>query len=745
MALKPELGGRRKAKPTTLNGPTETTLSDLPPSLHNLDSDESREVLGQLESWYVEKCDYHAVNRREQLIDSDFYDHEQWDPESIAILAERNQAALTFNLIAPVINWITGTERRTRVDWGVYPRRASSQAIAETKKEVLKFISDTSGAGFERSKAFKHSVVAGVGWTREYAQVDPADGPPVTTRCIDWKRVRWDGFSRDDELRDCRSIDIEQYVDLDYAIAMFPDRAEELRGAASRTVDPTLEFLDDGTGMPQMFWGQRPQLMSQFGLHSMPGQQRRARPRVRLIETEYRRPVASRRIRALVDEYGHLDKAMFDPRDSELADLLKRQRITIDDTIEEQIWSAVWHPGFLCAHDRLPYRHNRFTLTPYWCYRRHRDGLPYGIVRGLRDPQEEYNKRRSKALFALSTNRILYEADAIAEDDEDSVLEEVAKPNAQIRLAPGGLKKVRIDDNVAVADAQIKLLEVARQDIHEGSSITPENQGLDTKALSGVAIKAKQQQGAVGTAEVFDNYRRGVQLSGMKTLSLSEQYLTQPMEIRITGERKTDFLAVNQPQFDPITGQVVWENDITADQADFVVDEEDYRETTRQAQAEMLFETVSRLPAEVSLQLLDLVVDMSDIPNREEFVARIRQINGQAAAAEPESPEQAAARQAQQEQQQADADLSRREKAAIVAKNEASAAKLNADARATDVATKGNAMQVASHVAMTPGLAPAADRLANAPPGSTPYGPTALPPPMPGGIQVPTLVPQPEM
>src|SRR5262249_30927056 len=158
-------------------------------------------------------------------------------------------------------------------------------------------------------------------------------------------------------------------------------------------------------------------------------------------------------------------------------------------------------------------------------------------VRGLRDPQDEYNKRKSKILFALSTNRVMYEEDAIDQADEDDFLNEAAKPNAQLRLRTGGLTKVKIQDNVEVADAHIKMLEVTRTDIHEGSSVTPENQGLDTQALSGKAILAKQQQGAVGTAELFDNYRRSIQESGSKVLSLCEQYLTRPMEIRVAGEK----------------------------------------------------------------------------------------------------------------------------------------------------------------------------------------------------------------
>jgi len=32
-----------------------------------------------------------------------------------------------------------------------------------------------------------------------------------------------------------------------------------------------------------------------------------------------------------------------------------------------------------------PYRHNRYPFTPIWGNRRGRDGLPYGLIRGLRD------------------------------------------------------------------------------------------------------------------------------------------------------------------------------------------------------------------------------------------------------------------------------------------------------------------------------------------------------------------------
>ena len=678
----------------------------LPPR-NPLDSEENRKALDSMEAWWAEQVDAHAESRREQLTDCDFYDLEQWDQASIEVLRQRNQAPLVFDLIHPVVDWIVGTERRTRIDWSVLPRSAGAEQSAEAKTKLLKFVSDCTQAQFERSKQFKDAIISGVGWVREGAQVDKEDGIPLYLKHVSWKSVRWDPHSRADDLSDCRSMTIERYVDLDYAIALFPDRADALRAAASKMIDPGIELLTDDALMPQVFFGQRANYGRLGGTMSVA---RRSRPRVRMIETEYRRPTVDRRIRVLVDGYDELRDALYNPQDADQADLLRRQACTLDDRMTDRIWLAIWTPGTLCWHGPSPYKHNAFSLTPCWAFRRHRDGMPYGVVRGLRDPQEEYNKRRSKALFAASTNRVIYEAGALDGDDrEEDILAEAAKPNAQIRLAEGALSEGRfkIEANTDIGAANLQLMQQARTDAFEASGVTRENLGLQTNAQSGRAILAKQQQGAVSTAELFDNYRASIQASGRKMLSLAEQYLTLPMQIRVVQDEGTDWLAINQPSYDPITGEVLWDNDITADAADFVVDQQDFRETTRIAMAEMLMETIGKMPPDMGIQLLDLAIDLTDIPNRAEFVQRIKEINGQGKKDQPPTPEDMAAQKAQQE----DMALRMEERRAAALDKRASAAKKTAEAQRVGVETKEKALNVAGMLQAALPLAPAADRL----------------------------------
>jgi len=157
--------------------------------------------------------------------------------------------------------------------------------------------------------------------------------------------------------------------------------------------------------------------------------------------------------------------------------------------------------------------------------------------------------------------------------------------------------------------------------IQNTSGVTDELMARQTNAVSGVAIQNRQEQGQVVTQDLFDNYRLAFQLSGEIQLSLIEQYWNDEKTFRIVGESNApEFVQVNDPE---------GLNDITASQADFIISEQDYSATIRRAMFENLSEMMAKLPPEMAIQLLDLVFDLSDLPGKEKFVDRIRQINGQ--------------------------------------------------------------------------------------------------------------------
>lgn len=690
---------------------------------HELDSLESRKVHSKmLDNWYT-ALDAELDNRAEKMLDYDFYDHIQWSEQDRAVLTARHQAPLTYNKIKMALDWIIGTERRTKIDGVVHPREASDVDLATIKSELLKYLSDTNRVPWARSAAFKDMVVAGVGWTEETIRTDNQD-EPVACNHVPWKQMRRDPYSRDPSLRDCRFLTREKHVDLDYGLAMFPDRAELIERAARDHYDGDEGYIGDETDLPQVFrrYDSRGHELQGRRISGRTSIEARCRMRVRLIECWFRKPVATKLLwgnsynGVRLDEDNAEHKAVL----AEMAEAKKtsgEQVYSITDAVREEMWCAIFTEEGLLQLKPSPFKHGQFPYTPYWAFRRDRDGMEYGVVRGIRDSQEDLNKRMSKLLWALSTNQLFYEEGAIDPDRLDEVKREIAKPNGVIPLLAGGLARIKVERNLEIADAQIKMLELDAAHIHDGSGVNREQLGRDTNAVSGRAILAKQQEGSVTTAELFDNYRLGIQLSGEKQLSLTEQFMTRERQFRIVGERKgVDWRSINQwavvREIDPVTGQETarWEkeNDITRSQADFVVDQQDFRETMRQAAAEQFFDLLGKLPPEYSIQLLDLAFDMVDMPGKDEIVKRIRKITGQATDDEdPESPEAIARKEAQDQEQQ----IANRERMAQLGINEAKAKEIEEKVAGMKVKNKGDALNLAEILQLLLPLAPAADRL----------------------------------
>jgi hypothetical protein len=168
--------------------------------------------------------------------------------------------------------------------------------------------------------------------------------------------------------------------------------------------------------------------------------------------------------------------------------------------------------------------------------------------------------------------------------------------------------------------------------------------GRDTNAVSGKAIRARQEQGGVVTTAFFDNHRLAFKISGEIILSLMEQLYTEEKKVRITGGengQNAEFLSINE--IDPTTGQII--GDITSTQADFVISEQDYSATIRQAMFDSLTDMIKTMDPNAAMSILDLVFEMSDLPGKEKFVDRLRKITGQRGAETVPTEEDIAAEQ----------------------------------------------------------------------------------------------------
>lgn len=648
-----------------------------------LDSDAARKRQQRLLNWYQQEREIQAPNRYQMAVDCDYYDNLQWSDSEAQEVADRGQAPIVFNETAASIDWIIGTEKRTRVDFKVLPRAEDDVKTADAKQKVLKWNSDVNNTAFARSLAFEDCVKAGLGWLEDGARGDPTE-EPVFSRYESWRNILHDSKAERD-LNDARFLFRIKWVDVDVALAMFPERQAQIKQAATaehmwgREEDEDLWYL-----------GQHFQSRDAMG-HVVDYRTYLSdasivinrRERVKLIEAWYREPE-----RCQVCHGDVFDGERYDPKNKLMKTAVEHGVVSLYDQIKLNVRVAVMTEGDLLQDMASPYKHNRFPFTPIWCYRRGRDGMPYGAIRRVRDVQDDLNKRASKALFILSTNRVIADMDAV--EDHDEAREEVARPDAYIIKKRGS--EFKIENQTQLAEEHLMMMERDARLIRNVGGVTDDNLGRASNAISGEAIKARQLQGSVVTASIFDNLRYAVKLQGEIQLSLVEQFVTEPKVVRLTGSRdKLEWVKVNQPEQDA-QGNWRFVNDITATKADFTVDEQDFHQSVRQAMFETMVDLVGKIAAvntEAALRILKMSLEFSDLPNKDEMASEIAQILGLEEDVNPKdmNPQQRQAYEARQKSKQMQAQVQQQqvmnqlnEQAAEVKKTLAEAQKLLADA-----------------------------------------------------------------
>lgn len=618
-----------------------------------LDSEEYKNRLSKVKEWWRQASGVLASSRQEQLEDHEYYDNQQWDEEEIEALKERGQEPVVFNQIATAIDWILGSERRTRVDWHVLPRSREDAEGAEAKSKLLKYVSDVNRIPEKRSIAFEDAVKGGVGWI-ECGKRSNAAREPIFVEYEDWRNIWYDPLARKQDLTDARYIFRSKWVDLDVAMVMFPKRANALKSAAYSGQT----YFDEQQGEDTHITSEDVQDLENEISEASQADNLNARSRVRLMECWYRVPTRVQVMRG--KGLGVLDGEEYEPDNPEIQQLIDAGHASVIDALRMKVRCMIYTGDVVLQDQESPYRHNRFPFIPIWAKRRKKDGAPYGPIRNMKSPQNDLNKRRSKALFILSTNKIV--ADEDATDDWEELQDEASRPDGVIKKKRGS--ELEIFNETALADAHTQLMDQDAMYIQDASGVTNENLGRDTNAASGKAIEAKQDQGMTVTNRLFDNHKQAFQTLGEILISLIEQFYSDEKQIRVTGHKgKPEWLELNQQRPD---GGLV--NDITASKADFIVSEDDFDESLRQAMFHTLTEMITKIDPEIGMQLLDLVMDLSDLPGKEEIVNRIREITGMDDPyADPDDPE---AMQKKQAREQAKAEQQEMERQRAIAEVE---------------------------------------------------------------------------
>jgi hypothetical protein len=183
----------------------------------------------------------------------------------------------------------------------------------------------------------------------------------------------------------------------------------------------------------------------------------------------------------------------------------------------------------------------------------------------------------------------------------------------------------------------------AANNIKEISGISDAMLGQESAEVSGVALQAKTQRGAVQIQTPLDNLARTRHILARRMHSLIKNFYTEHRVIQITQgnmarpEEKGEMIGINVP--DPLTGEV--RNNVTVGEYDVVISTQPARDTFDESQ---FAEALNLRNVGVAVPD-DAVIEYSHLSRKRELAERVREMTGQGT---PSEEQQQLAQQMQQ-------------------------------------------------------------------------------------------------
>lgn len=642
----------------------------------------------QLLMWREEAMLASADWRAESWRDNEMYDGKQWsDTDSEAAKDAGLPYLLTINHTFPTVNLILGSQIVNKYDITAKARTRKDSEIGQVMTEGIKYVMDQWDGEFKITQAFRDGVIPGIGWLTPAYSGDPRR-ERVKVSYRDWKEVWWDPYSSPwVDIDTTRYMFTQRWMDITDLQAIFYEKAKE--------IDEVIDDLSNTTTKYTSIWDEASQVEELIRYSTGTGWVSSNRKRIRPCEMWYTNYVTAM---FAIFPNGNVQEInpTFDPMQQ--FEMIRQAQEVVTANVKK-LRVATFIGNLHLADVESPYTHDQYPYVPFVGYI-DRFNFPYGVPRQLRDQEEEINRRRSMALALINSRRIIMEEDAAsAEMSIQDLYNEANKPDGFLIVKPGAIARnqIMIVDQTKLMPPQIELMKQSELEIQQISGANAEQLGYKSNAISGAAIRERKTQGATTTASLFDNLRRSLKILGNQVTCLIQGSWTGEKVLRVTdrlsGAEK--YVEINK-RIRGADGQIMVRNDITQNTFDVVISQEPISDTVREQNVNLIIEWVKKSPPEIIPQLILVALEMSNIPDKDRILEKIKPLLGDDPTEEDMTAEERKQRlvqklQAQAEEQKqitalkmADAQLTIQGKELENKKTEAETSKIYADIQAVD-------------------------------------------------------------
>ena len=552
--------------------------------------------------------------------ESDYYDGNQLDLDTIQTLEERNQAPLITNLIKPTIDTVLGMEAKTRTDWTVRAGDLAEDMTEDVAKALsvrLHKAEVESRADRACSDAYASQAKVGIGWVEVARETDPFK-PKTRVKAIHRREMWWDWRAKDPDLSDARYMIRRQWMDADVAMKAFPANEAAISHLMGGGVAVNDLLINGDQGLARALDTFRGSSIEQYEYMNA------ARKRVCIYEVWYKKMTSGHVMRLPNGRVVEFD--LNNPKHCEVA---LGGMLDVMPATYMKMRQAYFIGPLKLYEGPTPYRHHEYPYVPFFGFREDRTGAPYGLIRSMLSPQDEVNSRKSKMHWLLGARRVIADSDAVL--DHEAAAQEVARPDAYVILNRGRdpNSQFKVEDGGQLAQQQFQIMQDAKQEINQAAGVY---QSMMGQAAGGVtaasAINSLVEQGTTTLGDLNDNYRYSRRKVGELLLELVKEGL-EGKQINVTieegsGER---VIQLNVPGVDA-AGQSCLMNDVSKANVVVGLDDISSSPTYRMQQFTSLTEMTKALPPQAQAVIIPFIMEESELSKRKEIAALLRKALG---------------------------------------------------------------------------------------------------------------------
>lgn len=462
-------------------------------------------ILERMESFYSESISINQSFWGEGDTDTRFEAGDQtlWN-DLYGNLPANRRRQFNFNRIRRVVNMISGHQRRNRMSTTVTPVENGDSDTADQFTKILMWNAQQEGILETISESFHGALVTGMNmlqvWT-DYRS-DPVSGCIKVDNCS-YNSFLIDPFFRKKDLSDCNGIWKRSFLTKREALSLLPDQGDTIAALSPNKTDGKFQF------MPESYDYSGRNLMS--------------------YDEYYYRDYRTQRM--LVDSKTGETMEWRGKEEEDLRYYLSLYpQVTLIDQEIPTVKVAIVLQGKVMYNGPNPMGIDKYPFIPVFGY--YNPQMPYfpwrvqGVVRGLRDAQYLYNRRKAIELDILESqinsgwkykeNALVNPKDVfLSGQGRGLALKQEAQMTDVEQIMPS-----------PVQPSTIQLSEILAKEIQEISGVNEELLGSAMDDKAGILSMLRQGAGLTTLQVLFDQLDYSQKLLGKLMIDIIQTNFT---------------------------------------------------------------------------------------------------------------------------------------------------------------------------------------------------------------------------